>query len=385
MSSEMSRSHRSVTLCVGIAAAVGAATAAASAVVSYWVAVGGTPAWMFERWGRMSFMTLRWRPLDVPIELFAALWFGIVAIGLVRSRPMKWVPATFVSSAVASGLLVWLCRSNGFLCTAHSIAAGCATIVMIASGSVAVAIVRPLVEQIGGTLRGLRSARSRTVSVLVLCAVFGAVALVQARIAATTPGEAADRIFRNWYGSRGATVGVEKRSGLSAPIRLIAYVDYQCPFSAQGQSKAEALFDELADDQPGRFSLETRDFPLNERCNPHFEGEFHKVACEAAVAMRVAKQELQPDAVAVVENWLYANGPSLTVESLEVYLKDLGVLEVYKSEFDAKMDDVRREAGEGGAFGVAATPGLFVNGIRLRFGATLLESALRYEVDSLTH
>jgi protein-disulfide isomerase len=63
-----------------------------------------------------------------------------------------------------------------------------------------------------------------------------------------------------------------------APITVIEYSDFQCPYCKIGAYAMHAAMNS----HPGQVLIEFRNFPLDAACNPEIQHSAHPVACEAA-------------------------------------------------------------------------------------------------------
>ncbi len=74
----------------------------------------------------------------------------------------------------------------------------------------------------------------------------------------------------------------------------------------------------------------TKDFPLERQCNQFVGQELHPGACEAAVAVRLASEKGRGEAM---EDWLFANQPALTPETVKNAAATVGNV----TDFDARF------------------------------------------------
>jgi protein-disulfide isomerase len=145
----------------------------------------------------------------------------------------------------------------------------------------------------------------------------------------------------------------------SAPVTLVAWSDFQCPFC----SRAVPTVRQLEDDYKGKLRIAFKQFPLP------FHDKAH-LAAEAALAANEQGKFWQ------MHDKLFANQQALDRASLEKYAQDLGLdMGKFKAALDSGKfkDKVDAEDKEGAAFGVTGTPTFFINGTRL-VGAQPLEA-----------
>jgi protein-disulfide isomerase len=136
-----------------------------------------------------------------------------------------------------------------------------------------------------------------------------------------------------------------------APIKLLEYGDYECPFCADAHSMIQEIQRRLGDDLLFAF----RNFPLT---NIHPHADHAAEAAEAASA--------QGDFWGM-HNMLFENRAALEDEDLAAYADELGLdakrllREVTSSVYAAR---IREDFKAGVRGGVNGTPTFFINGDR---------------------
>src|SRR5580698_275487 len=145
----------------------------------------------------------------------------------------------------------------------------------------------------------------------------------------------------------------------SAPVTLVAWSDFQCPFC----SRAVPTVRQLEEAYKGKLRIAFKQFPLP------FHDKAH-LAAEAALAANEQGKFWQ------MHDKLFANQQALDRPSLEKYAQELGLdMGKFKAALDSGKfkDKVDAEDKEGAAVGVTGTPTFFINGTRL-VGAQPFES-----------
>jgi protein-disulfide isomerase len=129
---------------------------------------------------------------------------------------------------------------------------------------------------------------------------------------------------------------------------------------------------------PGVFRSENRDFPLETECGA---GGVHGAACEAAVAVRLAREKGMDKQL---EAALFERqSPSMTREDVKAALQE--VAKISGSDFDARypklLDAVRADVQLGQKVGVSGTPTFYINGIKLGgFRPVAFDAVIAYEL-----
>src|SRR6266567_1057002 len=138
---------------------------------------------------------------------------------------------------------------------------------------------------------------------------------------------------------------------ISAPVVLVEYGDYQCPYCGEAHPIVKAIQERL----DNRLCFVFRNFPLN---NMHPYAEHAAEAAEAAGAQGKFWE---------MHDVLYENQVALDDESLAQYAEALGldarrlIGEVLRG---AHMARVREDFQSGARGGVNGTPSFFINSVR---------------------
>lgn len=137
----------------------------------------------------------------------------------------------------------------------------------------------------------------------------------------------------------------------SAPITLIEFSDYQCPFCKRVRPTLQSLMEKYN----GKLKYVFRDFPLS----------FHKQAPKAAEASQCAGEQGK---FWEYNKALFENQQNLLETDLKKYAKGLTL---DQKKFDECLDtgkfanEVNKDFLDGQAAGVSGTPAYFINGIFL--------------------
>jgi protein-disulfide isomerase len=157
--------------------------------------------------------------------------------------------------------------------------------------------------------------------------------------------------------------GAPMRGTPDAPVTLVEFSDFECPFCKQ----AHPTLKQVLDRYPGKVRLAYRDFPLD---------SIHPQARRAAEAARCAHDQGK---FWEYHDVLFAQSPQLALENLRRYAGQVG-LDVAK--FDSCLATgthkatVQRDLDEGNRLGITGTPAFFING-RTLTGAQPLEAFTR--------
>jgi protein-disulfide isomerase len=157
-----------------------------------------------------------------------------------------------------------------------------------------------------------------------------------------------------------ATAGrPERGGGAKAPVTIIEFSDYQCPFCKRAEDSVDQVMKTYGD----KVRLVFRDYPL----------PFHPQARPAAEAANCANAQGK---FWEYHGKLFANQSALAADNLKSYAKDLGL---DTAKFDQCLDGdkavklaIDKDIADGGKVGVNGTPAFFING-RMLSGAQPFE------------
>ncbi len=163
-----------------------------------------------------------------------------------------------------------------------------------------------------------------------------------------------------------------------AAVVLVKFNDYMCPPCGQTFAEYKPVLARYAKEYPGKLKFVSRDYPLDPECNRLAPGGSHLASCEAAVAVRLAREKGKADAM---ENWLFANQPSLTPASVKEAARTLGGVTDFDARYASTLQLVKGDIEQGGQLQVQGTPTFFMNGIRLPgLRAEFLDAAIALEM-----
>src|SRR5215831_8261152 len=134
-----------------------------------------------------------------------------------------------------------------------------------------------------------------------------------------------------------------------APVTIVKFEDFQCPFCNQVQP----TFNQLLSRYQGKVRLVHKDFPLE---------SLHPQARQAAEAARCAYEQGK---FWEYHDKLYANSPKASADDLKNYAKEVGL---NVDSFDRCLVSwkykavVQQDLNEGTQLGLSGTPTFFING-----------------------
>lgn len=184
--------------------------------------------------------------------------------------------------------------------------------------------------------------------------------------------------FEEWFAQLPRVSLNEPLEG--ADVVVVKFNDYQCPPCRQTYYSYQPVFQNLNARYPGRVKYVTRDFPLDMECNAIVTRDFHVSGCEAAVAVRLARERGR---ASEMEAWLFENQPSLTPELVARGARDVGGAVDYQDRYEATLSDVRADIQRGIDIGVRSTPTFVINNVMLAGGVPppVLELIIERELE----
>ncbi|MBR9682677.1 MAG: DsbA family protein [Candidatus Aenigmarchaeota archaeon] len=144
------------------------------------------------------------------------------------------------------------------------------------------------------------------------------------------------------------------KGSADAPVTIIEFSDYECPFCARFYTQTYGQIDEKYI-QTGKVKYVVRDFPLS----------FHAQAQKAGEAAECAGEQGQ---YYEMHDKLFEEGVEGGVTAFKQYAVDLGL---DTDEFNTCLDsgamaqEVKDDMSDGQAAGVTGTPAFFINGKKL--------------------
>ncbi len=222
-----------------------------------------------------------------------------------------------------------------------------------------------------------------SVSVVFLAGAVALVALFPRQVDATTPGAAPAPIsveqqseFEKWYEALPRTMLAVPTDG--AKVLIVKFNDYQCPPCRMTYEQYKPIIAKYQGMYPGKVKFVTKDFPLNSECNSTVTATMHASACDAAVAVRLARAKGHAEAM---EEWLFANQPQLTPDMVKQAVKSIGGVNDFDAQYAKTLDLVKGDIAMGAALQVHSTPTFFINGVRIPpVKAEYFDAAIAYEL-----
>jgi uncharacterized membrane protein/protein-disulfide isomerase len=341
----------------------------------------------------------------VPVALLGVLWFVLVLVLLLAPRSSaarENAPAyVFALSTAALSVVLYLAYGSFVvlktvcpLCVATYVAVG--GLFLISGGAMSF----PMSHLPGRAARDLRTLVSSPAALVVAILFLGGAATAVAffpreatptnaatpatseqapagQPAAPAASQAEQSEFERWYLQQPKVDPGVSADG--AAVVIVKFNDYQCPPCKQTYDNYKSVLAKYRSSHPGAVRFVTKDFPLDPECNFNAPGGQHLAACEAAVAVRLADQHAKREAM---EDWLFANQPTLTPDSVKKGAQQVGGVTDFEQKYPTVLNLVKGDIAAGGALGVRSTPTFFINGRMLRGGLPpqYFDAAIAFEL-----
>jgi uncharacterized membrane protein/protein-disulfide isomerase len=200
-----------------------------------------------------------------------------------------------------------------------------------------------------------------------------------AQAAPAVPLETLDAAqLSEWHAWLDAQPRVPEVAALMPPgvkVQVIKFNDYQCPACRMTYFAYKDIFAKWEASNPQDFRYESRDFPLDSECGM---GGIHAYACEAAVAVRLAREK-SPEKAKELENWLFERQDTLSRELAKQGLSEIAQVNSYDADYPKTLEAIRADVKLGTTVGVQGTPTFFLNGIRINsLRPAYLDAAIAY-------
>jgi uncharacterized membrane protein/protein-disulfide isomerase len=195
--------------------------------------------------------------------------------------------------------------------------------------------------------------------------------------APAAPTETQRSEFERWYVAQPRVPLVVPSEG--AKVLIVKFNDYQCPACAQSFLQYKPILARCEAEHPGAVKVVLKDYPLNRDCNDNISQTLHPSACDAAVAVRLARQHNRGEEM---ENWFYTHQPEMTPPSVRQAARDIGQVTNFDAQYAATLSLVKSDIALGKALALRGTPTFFINGVRIDsvLAPQYFDEAINYEL-----
>jgi protein-disulfide isomerase/uncharacterized membrane protein len=335
----------------------------------------------------------------LPVALLGACWFGLALFLLVSARA-SGVPSDdhvpgylFALSVPALAFALYLGYAAFFVlktvCVLCVLTYLSIAVIFVVSGMTTKFSLATLPARLGRDLKALVATPAALIAaVLFVAGAASALAFFPRESGAAAPGtpesvaavnapvpkQEQDQLEKYLSEAPRAMIPIDS----PAAVVLVKFNDYQCPPCRQTFDLYKPLKAKWEKEAPGKVKFITKDFPLEPECNAAIKGGVHQFACEAAAAVRMARANGKGEAL---EDWIFANQPSLTLDALKKAVLDIGGVKNFDQQYQTVLTDVKGDTALGGLLGVNQTPTFYLNGVKLpAMQPEYLNAAIAFEL-----
>ncbi|MBY0494040.1 MAG: thioredoxin domain-containing protein [Cyanobacteria bacterium] len=341
----------------------------------------------------------------VPVALFGLLFFagvlGLIALCSASKAAAAHLPGyVFAASTIGLAVILYLAYASYFILNVVCLLCVGTYVAVIGlfliSGAAAKEPLASLPMRIIDDWKLLvRSPQALTAAVVFMAAAVAAIVVFpEHRVTAaaataagvepaqTTPTATASQIqqLESWLASQPRVPVMAPSDG--AAVVIVKFNDYQCPGCGQTYRDYKPVLAKWAKQSPGKVKFITKDYPLERQCNPNVAQDLHLGACEAAVAVRLAREKGKAEAM---EEWLYSNQPAMNPETVKKAAASVGGVTDFDARFAATLELVKADVAQGGQLKISGTPSFFMNGMPLPgLRGEFFDAAIAWELKRVT-
>ena len=340
----------------------------------------------------------------IPVAIVGALWFVVAALlsaSGMAARPSvrESVPGyLFVLSTLALAVVLYLGYASFMVlhavCILCLITSAAVIGLFLVSGAATTFPMTTLPRRAANDVRVFAGSPLAIIIALLFFAGAGTTLAFFPREGVAAPGEPAAGAaatpaptqdqrseFERWYVSQPRVPLIVPSEG--AKVLVVKFNDFQCPACGQSYLQYKPIFAKYEAEHPGLVKLVLKDYPLNRDCNDAMGQTIHPAACDAAVAVRLAKTHNRADDM---EDWLYTHQPAMTPPSVRQAAHDVGQVTDFDAKYPSTISLVKGDVALGRQLAVKSTPTFFINGVKIE-GALppqYFDQAIAYELQHAT-
>jgi uncharacterized membrane protein len=335
----------------------------------------------------------------VSVAVFGVIWFAfatLMAVAGLTAPPAVGESVSgylFAASTLALAVVLYLGYASlvilDLVCILCVITYAAVIALFLVSGA---ATSVPMTSLPGRVARDLKALRSSPLAMALAVLFIGGVAStlaffpreagpagVAAAGEAATPSSDENRVaeFERWYTAQPRVTLTVPADG--AVVLVVKFNDYQCPACGHSHLEYKSVFAKYEASHPGAVRLVLKDFPLEAECNASVTGGMHAAACEAAVAVRLARARNRAEPL---EEWLFANQPQMTPDVVRRRVREIAEVFDFDARYAATLEAVKSDIAYGRQLGVQSTPTFFINGVKLdgALPVVYFDQAIAYEL-----
>jgi uncharacterized membrane protein/thiol-disulfide isomerase/thioredoxin len=339
----------------------------------------------------------------VPVAVGGVIWFAaatlLVALGWPWRAPdgrdgsRRVAGYLFALSVPALAVVLYLAYASFFVlgtyCIFCLITYAAVIAVFLMSGAAADGTMSQLPRRLAADLRNVAASPVALIALIAfLAGAVGLVAYFPKQLDPVAAAAAADAAparaisgeeqsnFDQWYASLPKVPLAIPADG--AKVLIVKFNDYQCPPCRMTYEQYKPVIAKYMAQHPGQVKYVSIDYPLESECNANTPGSLHPAACEAAVAVRLARANGRGEAM---EQWIFANQPNLTPDLVKQGVRSVGGVTDFDAQYPKVLEQVKADIAMGATLKVTGTPTFFINGTRVPIiKPEFFDAAIAYEL-----
>lgn len=334
----------------------------------------------------------------VPVALYGMIWFVFVLVlafvGAAGPESVRESMPAYLFATATVGLAVTLYMAYAAFFVLKAVCVLClatyAAVIglFIVSGlSKSMPPMTTLPRRVFGDVRAL-IARPALLSVVIIF-LAGAVSAIaffpdeavlrskaaQLRGAQPVTADQQSEFERFWDSQPRMTVPVPSDG---AAVVIVKFTDLQCPQCGVMFFEVRPILAKYQAQFPGAVKMIAKDFPLQSECNSTITRPFHSAACDAAVAVRLARQRNKGESL---EEYFYSHQSTMSPASVKDAAFVIAGVQDFDLQYPRVVGEVKADVGLGRLLGVTGTPTFFINGVRIVSAAPqTIDLAIAYEL-----
>jgi uncharacterized membrane protein/protein-disulfide isomerase len=330
----------------------------------------------------------------VPVAIFGAIWFaaaGLLSLAGLAARPAvrESVPGyLFAGSTLALAVVLYLGYASFALlkvaCPLCLLTYVAVIGLFLVSGSATTFPMMSLPRRASNDLRALISSPVAILLAVLLAGASASALALFPREAAGAP-EASPADMQQARSQLEQFMATQPRVPLviatqGAKVLIVKFNDYQCPACGQSYLLYKPILEKYQASNPGAVRVVMKDFPLNPNCNDNVRQMVHPSACDAAVAVRLARAKGKGEAM---EDWLYTHQEGMTGQTVREAAREIAQIADFDQKYQATIESIKGDVALGKQLSIAQTPTFFINGVKFdgAIGAQFFDQAIAYEIE----
>jgi uncharacterized membrane protein/protein-disulfide isomerase len=164
-----------------------------------------------------------------------------------------------------------------------------------------------------------------------------------------------------------------------AKVLIVKFHDFQCPACKEAYLSYKPILAKYEASNPGAIRVVEKDYPLNPDCNANLTSMMHPSACDAAVAVRLAREHNRGDQM---EEWCFTHQEEMTPQTVRQAAREVGGVTDFDAKYASAMDGVKADIAMAKGLRITQTPTFFINGVKVdgAWQPQFFDQAIAYEI-----